>query len=351
MRISDFDYELPAGGRSPRSRSPERDASRLLRPRPRGRGAPHHHVFRDLPELLAPGRPPGGQPQPRLPRPPAGPPRGRRARPRSCSCATSATTGWEALVRPGRRLRPGRRGRPSTTDLDASSIETAAAGPDGRRVGAPPAADGAVAEAPRARRPRAAAALHPPRPTARRTASATRRSTRARAGSVAAPTAGLHFTPALLDAPARARASRIAEVVLHVGPGHVPPVTVEDVADHRVDARALRRPRGDGGRRRPRARARGGRVVAVGTTAVRALETAARDDGHASRAGAGETDLVIVPGYPLPRGGRPGHELPPAALVAAPAGGRLRRPRARARRLREAAARAATASTATATRC
>jgi S-adenosylmethionine:tRNA ribosyltransferase-isomerase len=112
-------------------------------------------------------------------------------------------------------------------------------------------------------------------------------------GSVAAPTAGLHFTTSLLERLA-ARGIDHAEIVLHVGPATFRPVQVEDVADHRLEAEPFRVPP-EAAEAIGQARRRGGRVVAVGTTTVRALESAARDDGTVA-AGEGATDLVIAPG-------------------------------------------------------
>ena len=97
------------------------------------------------------------------------------------------------------------------------------------------------------------------------------------AGSVAAPTAGLHFTPALLDR-LRERGIERAELVLHVGPGTFRPVEVEDVREHRVDPERFTIP-AETAAAVDRARAEGRRVVAVGTTATRALESALGPDG------------------------------------------------------------------------
>ena len=112
-------------------------------------------------------------------------------------------------------------------------------------------------------------------------------------GSVAAPTAGLHFTTEVL-ARLRARGIEVAEVVLHVGPGTFQPVKAARVEDHRVAPEPYVVPT-ETAAAVERARARGGRVVAVGTTTVRTLETVARADGGIV-AGEGETGLVIVPG-------------------------------------------------------
>lgn len=116
-----------------------------------------------------------------------------------------------------------------------------------------------------------------------------------RAGAVAAPTAGLHFDDELLAA-LEAKGIERAFVTLHVGAGTFQPVRVERIEDHHmhsewlevsqqvVDAVAA-------------CRARGGRVVAVGTTSVRSLETAARDGEL--KAFSGDTDIFIYPGRPL----------------------------------------------------
>jgi len=115
-----------------------------------------------------------------------------------------------------------------------------------------------------------------------------------RAGAIAAPTAGLHFTPELL-ARLAARGVERAEVTLHVGIGTFKPVTAELVHEHRMDAERFVVPAETAEAIR-RTRERGGRVVAVGTTVVRTLESAA-DGAGGVRAGAGSTELFIVPGY------------------------------------------------------
>ena len=113
-------------------------------------------------------------------------------------------------------------------------------------------------------------------------------------GAVAAPTAALHFTPALLAALEEAGVGR-EMLTLHVGAGTFLPVKVEDTADHvmhgewgRIDAAAADRLNA--------ARAAGGRLIAVGTTALRLLESAADERGRI-RPFEGETDIFITPGY------------------------------------------------------
>lgn len=114
------------------------------------------------------------------------------------------------------------------------------------------------------------------------------------AGSAAAPTAGLHFTPELLDA-LQKKGIEVAEVLLHVGLGTFRPVKVDDVLNHHmhseyyeVDQKAADTIN--------RAKQAGGRVVCVGTTSARTLETVTDDAGRI-RAKSGWTDIFIYPGY------------------------------------------------------
>jgi len=111
-------------------------------------------------------------------------------------------------------------------------------------------------------------------------------------GAVAAPTAGLHFDTAMLDA-LRSRGVRMAYVTLHVGAGTFQPVRVVDVAKHEMHSEWFDVPQATVDAIEE-TRRRGGRVIAVGTTSLRALETAGAAD---LAAGYGETRLFIVPGY------------------------------------------------------
>ena len=113
-------------------------------------------------------------------------------------------------------------------------------------------------------------------------------------GAVAAPTAGLHF-----DEPMLARLSelgvRSAALTLHVGAGTFQPVRVDQVADHKMHTERYHVPEATAEAIRE-TRERGGKVVAVGTTSLRTLESAARGSGLVA-AGSGETDIFITPGY------------------------------------------------------
>ena len=115
-------------------------------------------------------------------------------------------------------------------------------------------------------------------------------------GAVAAPTAGLHFTPTLLGALER-RGVAVAPVTLHVGPGTFAPVRVETVEDHVMHSEAYVLPPATAAAVAT-AQATKGRVVAVGTTAARVLESCAREDGSVE-AGTGQTELFLYPGRPL----------------------------------------------------
>ena len=114
-------------------------------------------------------------------------------------------------------------------------------------------------------------------------------------GAVAAPTAGLHFTPALLDALAARGVARVP-LVLHVGPGTFRPVAAADPRDHRMDEEWFDLPAVSAAALRE-ARAAGGRIVAVGTTSVRALESACDAHGGTLTAASGWTRKYILPPY------------------------------------------------------
>ncbi|MDR2837193.1 MAG: tRNA preQ1(34) S-adenosylmethionine ribosyltransferase-isomerase QueA [Azonexus sp.] len=113
-------------------------------------------------------------------------------------------------------------------------------------------------------------------------------------GAVAAPTAGLHFDAAML-ASLQAQGVNTAFVTLHVGAGTYRPVRVQRIAEHRMHSERYDIPAAAAAAIAD-ARAAGGRVIAVGTTSLRALESAALADG-AVRPGRGETEIFITPGY------------------------------------------------------
>jgi S-adenosylmethionine:tRNA ribosyltransferase-isomerase len=113
-------------------------------------------------------------------------------------------------------------------------------------------------------------------------------------GAIAAPTAGLHFTEAILTR-IREKGVSVATITLHVGYGTFVPVRVDDIRDHRMHEEWFSIPEATAGIVNA-AKTEGRRVVAVGTTSVRTLEYAAREDGRL-RPGSGRCDLFIYPGY------------------------------------------------------
>jgi S-adenosylmethionine:tRNA ribosyltransferase-isomerase len=113
-------------------------------------------------------------------------------------------------------------------------------------------------------------------------------------GAVAAPTAGLHFDEEML-ARLRAQGVNTAFLTLHVGAGTYRPMRVEKIADHRMHSECFKIPQATTDAIAA-TRAAGGRVIAVGTTSLRALESAANEDGTV-RVGAAETSIFITPGY------------------------------------------------------
>jgi S-adenosylmethionine:tRNA ribosyltransferase-isomerase len=283
--LADFDYDLPPGAIA-QAPAPERDGARLL-VIDRGRQSFADHGFADLPGLLRPGdclvvnesrviparvlaQDAEGRPVELLFLEPLAPER------------------WRALVRPGRRCPPG-------TPLRAgeAALRIVATEPDGVRV--VERADGTIADL-MARR-----GLTPLPPYVRRfagpTASDAERYQTVYArppGSVAAPTAGLHFTPTLLEQ-IRARGVEIHALTLHVGAGTFRPIATARVEDHRLPPERVSVPPGVADAV-TRARASGRRVVAVGTTTTRALESAVGAEGRVAPLD-GVAGAYIMPGH------------------------------------------------------
>jgi len=200
---------------------------------------------------------------------------------------------WEALVHPGQKLKPGARVVfEGTHDIHGEILERRFFG---RRLIRLWTDDGSTVD-------EAIDAIgHVPLPPyiKRGDAPADRdryQTVFARArGSIAAPTAGLHFTPALVDA-LEARGVEVAAVTLHVGYGTFQPVRVERVEDHRIEPEAYEISAATAAAL-ARARADRRRVIAVGTTTTRTLEHAVRAHDGAIAAGRGTTGLFIYPGF------------------------------------------------------
>jgi S-adenosylmethionine:tRNA ribosyltransferase-isomerase len=290
LRTADFEYELPAEliAQEPLA---ERTASRLLVVR-RGIGGPGARAtledgrFSDLLELIPPGdllvinttrvrparlvaRRPSGAPAEVLLIRPAG----------------DGT--WIAMGRPGSALQPGKR-----VDLgDGVGVETVEVLENGhRRV----RIDGATADEAMTRFGRVPLPPYIDRDPVPSDTVRYQTVYAKRPGSVAAPTAGLHFTDALLDA-LSARGVVVAGLDLEVGTGTFKPVEVERPEEHRMHTERFEIPERLAALLREIRRV-GGRVWAVGTTVVRALESAVNADGVVP-AGSGETSLLILPGY------------------------------------------------------
>lgn len=194
---------------------------------------------------------------------------------------------WEALVRPGRRLKPG-----TVVQVGGSAlyVEIGGAAAEGTRL----IRLGGV-EHPLEEVHRVGEMPTPPYIRERLTDPDRYQTIYAREeGSAAAPTAGLHFTPGLLDR-VRAQGVAIAFVTLHVGLDTFRAVQATDPAQHQMHREAYRLPPSVADAV-DRARRNGGRVVAVGTTTVRVLETCATERGTV-QAGEGWTDLFILPGF------------------------------------------------------
>ena len=284
MKVDAFDFELPATRIADRPARP-RDRARLLVVEPESLA---DRTVADLPALLRPGDLLVVNDTRVIPARLAGR-RGAAAVEVTLLESTEEMV-WRALARPGRRLRPGDR-IDFAPEFSAEVISKDKAGSvalrfdtAGRPFFAVLAEHGVMPLPPYIARRRA---------VDRQDREDYQTIFAAHAGAVAAPTAGLHFTPALLERLAAAGIGR-ATVTLHVGAGTFLPVKAADTADHvmpdewgRIDqatAAAV-----------AATRAAGGRIVAVGSTALRLLERAAVDG--TVRPFTGRTDLFITPGY------------------------------------------------------
>ena len=290
MLTRDFEYDLPEGAIAERP-APRGESRLLVLDR---EGAERHSRVKDLPRLLRPGDLVVVNDTRVIPARLFARRAGAEGDPFGIELLLVEKLGprsWEALAKPGKRARPG-----AALDLgEGIAAEVVALREDGRRevrfseeiephldrlghVPLPPYIKRADDEADRERY-QTVFAKHP--------------------GAIAAPTAGLHLSDEILSDLAE-REVGIASVTLHVGIGTFKPVTADRVHEHRMEkerweisestAAAIER-----------TRAAGGRIVAIGTTVVRALESAAAPDlaGPAGeiRAGSGATRLFITPGY------------------------------------------------------
>ncbi len=291
MDLADFDYPLPRAAIA-QAPADERDGSRLLVV-DRATRRLTDHPFTVLPELLKPGdcvvvndsrviparllvRDAAGRPVELLFIEPA-------------PDEAHGERRWRALVRPGRRCRPGVELRAD----DGVRLRVVGVEPDGART--VERLDGDVMDA----LERHGMPPLPPYIAHHAKAGADDRERyqtvyASAPGSVAAPTAGLHFTPALLDR-VRGRGVEVHALTLHVGPATFRPITTPRVEDHALPSERVVIPEAVAAAV-ARARAERRRVVAVGTTTLRALESAAAADGVV-RAMRGRADVFIRPGH------------------------------------------------------
>jgi S-adenosylmethionine:tRNA ribosyltransferase-isomerase len=285
MKTADFDFDLPPALIAGEPARP-RDAARLL---DIGDDGFADRRVRDLPDLLRPGDLLVYNDTRVIPARLAG--RRGEARVEVTLHRREASDRWRAFARPAKRLRPGDV-VVFAPDLSAEVVAKHEGGDVGLRF----SAGGETL----------IAALHrhgtvPLPPYIRRPGGATAQDAQdyqtvfaAAEGAVAAPTAGLHFTPDLLRRLEERGIGRVP-VTLHVGAGTFLPVKVEDVREHRMHAEWGEIPAGTV-RAVNAARQAGGRIVAVGTTSLRLLESAASADGRLAEF-AGDTDIFITPGY------------------------------------------------------
>ena len=278
QRLEDYFYDLPEERIAQQGVEP-RDHSRLMVVE-RGRGMREHASFYDLPRFLRAGDLLVFNETKVIPARLYGQKEG-GARVEALLVRQQAPDHWWAMVKPGRRLKPGARVR-----FGSLAAEVVAVNDEGLRL---LAFDAPVLER------LAELGQTPLPPYIHQPVAAERYQTvyARREGSVAAPTAGLHFTPRLLDELSEMGVEQ-ARLVLHVGPGTFQPVK-GSIEEHRMHSEYYEVP-AKAALQVNRALAEGRRVVAVGTTVVRTLESAFVP-GAGLRAGAGETRLFIRPPY------------------------------------------------------
>jgi S-adenosylmethionine:tRNA ribosyltransferase-isomerase len=282
---SDYDFELP-GELIAQEPLAERDASRLMVVE-RTSATLRHHVFRDLPDLLGPGdllvRNTSRVIRARL--------LGTRASGGAAEVLLLRPVGenrFEAMVHPGGKLHPGRRVVISE-ELAVEILEVTERHTRIVALETPLPIDAAIERYGHVPLPPYISRPDQPGDVERyQTVYAAER------GSVAAPTAGLHFTTALLEA-LRTRGIAVADVVLHVGAGTFKPVEVEDPANHVMHEEAFSMP-AETAALLNETRAREAGVVAVGSTSARTLESSIGDDGRFA-ALTGDTRIFIRPPY------------------------------------------------------
>lgn len=291
MKTSDYDYELPPE-RIAQTPAPERDAARMLVLHRAG-GRLEHRIVRELPEFVDPGDVMVVNNTRVVPARMYGRKEGSGGRVEVFFLEERKDGTWDVLLRSRRRPKPGLRMPLGSGRASAELLEELGGGMARIRVVSDMPvlelleAEGRTPLPPYIHRP--ASAPEPAEDRARYQTVFARQP-----GAVAAPTAGLHFTPALLEG-IRRRGVETVEITLHVGPGTFRPVTADDLADHRMDSERYEIT-AEAARSINRARDAGRRILAVGTTSVRALETSVRSDGILAP-GVGRSELFIRPPY------------------------------------------------------
>ncbi len=288
MRTADFDYELPEELIAQTPVEP-RDHSRLMVVHRADHTLEHRHFY-DIPEYLHPGDALVINETRVIPARLLGVKEGSGVPVEVLLLRRENATDWEALVRPGRRLKPGAVCSFGDGLLRCEMLENVSE-TGGRRVRF--LFDGVFEEL----LDRLGEMPLPPYIHEKLADPERYQTVYAREeGSAAAPTAGLHFTPELLDR-IRAKGVTVVPVLLHVGLGTFRPVKVEDVETHQMHSEFCQ-VTPEAAETLNRIRRQGGRIVCVGTTSVRTLETMAAEDGTI-RPGAGETRIFIYPGVPI----------------------------------------------------
>lgn len=285
MRVDAFDYELPESLIAQRPATP-RDSARLMVLR-RSRSEPEHRVFSELPDLLSPGDLLVLNETKVLPARLIGTKQESGGRIELLLLRRRSIDTWEVLAKPGRRLRAGARAVFGEGRLVGEVLEELPSGGRLVRFDWQGTWEETLDELGRMPLPPYIKAPLD-RPERYQTVYAKNE------GSVAAPTAGLHFTGELF-ARLEARGVGIARLTLHVGLGTFRPVSTDTVEEHEMHEEYFEVPKACA-EAVNRARREQRRVVAVGTTVARALETAADEEGRA-RPGEGWTDIFIYPGY------------------------------------------------------
>ena len=298
MRTDLFDFELPAASIALRPASP-RDAARMLVVQ--GDAVLRDRHVGDLPDWLEPGDQLVVNDTKVISAQLKGRRSGRETEPKIEATLIKRLDGsrWQALVKPAKKLAPGdvvrfgNEGRVCLLGhLDAEVVHKGSEGEVTLSFSFHgPALDQAIADLGSPPLPPYIASKRPPD---ERDAADYQTMFAANDGAVAAPTAGLHFTPDL-EARLRARGIGIVRVTLHVGAGTFLPVKVEDTAGHKMHSEwgSLS---AETARTLNAARAAGGRIVAVGTTSLRLLESATAEDGTIAPF-QDETSIFITPGY------------------------------------------------------